>query len=311
MNKLRNLLQHHWRPMLGGSALVTAVFAGGLVLAHEHQKGGHDDQEETEIVLRMTAIEGPAAAIATVEWSEDIDDGYTELEIEIEYVPVGEYTVTIGGDVKGVIQAREDGDEDGAEGELSFYSDGRPDALLLDFDPLGQLIEIRSNDAVLFEITMPEQPNIPPQASRGGRYKGHRDDGSHKHRSHRDRAGDDEDEYVVERWIMYLENTGAYPGAVATATLVIDEDGREFELEVENLPIGEYAVRVGGEARGTILVSATVRDDDGEVVSEETQGELVFSEDQDDPEDGELTFAVRGQPIAILKGDTILFQGEL
>ncbi|HEY7905788.1 MAG TPA: hypothetical protein VIC53_02585, partial [Wenzhouxiangella sp.] len=195
------------------------------------------------------------------------------------------------GEQKGVIQARADDDNDGAEGELEFYSDGRDSAPLLDFDPFGQLIEVKTGDQLVLSVTMPEKEDLSIQtgASR---------------KEHHNKYGADEQ----ERWGLYLDNTGVYPKAKAMVELVIDEDGQELEVEVDNLPVGNYAFRVNGQEQGTLVVSVYASKDD-ESGSDETEGELGFSEEMDDEDDQPLDFEVKGANIEILEGNRVVFQG--
>ena len=295
MNKLRHSIQARWPSILAGSLLVGALSAVGLVMAHEEHKGGREDRDDTEIEIRMQAVNGPTSAEATIEWSVDSDDGDTELEIELEGVPEGDYTVVVGGEAKGVLQARQDDDGDEAEGELSFYSDGRDGALLLDFNPLGHTIEITSGDTVYFSATLPSHDALMGSA------------GAHKHKRHV-RGDDDEhnDRYEerIERFVLYLENLGSYPDAKAKVSLTEDADGQEFEVDLEYLPQGQYALHVDGQFVGVIEVSAANDPDDG------NEGEIEFSESPDE-DDLLLNFQVRGVLIEVLQDDLVLFQGVL
>jgi hypothetical protein len=98
-----------------------------------------------------------------------------------------------------------------------------------------------------------------------------------------------------------LTSTGVDADATATAELSIRSDAsREFSVEVENLPVGDYTLLVGGVERGTISVT------------DATTGaaEIEFSTK---PEDGELllNFDPSGQSIEIKLGDTSYFTGTV
>ena len=295
-----------------GAVLIGTLATVGFVMADDHKKNGrYSYQEETEIEIRMAPSENFSRARGTIEGSEDSDDGYTEFEVDIEYLPEGDYTLFVGGEQKGVIQARPDGDNDGAEGELEFYSDGRDSAPLLDFDPFGQLIEVRSGDEVVFSVTMPQKEGLLVHSTsarkegENNRSRGDRERGQGKGGRYEEYTS-----YETERWVLYLENTGSYPTAKAMVELVIDEDGRELDVEVDDLPIGSYTLRVGGQDRGTLMVSAyTSRD--GDSGSNETEGELGFSEEMDEDDNQPLDFEVKGQTIEILEGESIIFTGTL
>ncbi len=295
-----------------GAVLVGTLATAGLVMAHDHEKNErYSYEEETEIEIRMVPSGGFSQAQGTIEWSEDSDDGYTEFEVDIEYLPEGDYTLFVGGEQRGVIQARADGDNDGAEGELEFYSDGRDSAPVLDFDPFGQLIEVRSGDEVVFSVTMPEKQDLlvhgtsATKEGENNRYRGDKERDQGKGGRYEEYAS-----YETERWVLYLENTGSYPAAKAMVELVIDEDGRELDVEVDDLPIGSYIFRVGGQDRGNLVVSAyTSRDGDAD--ANETEGELGFSEELDDEDDQPLDFELKGADIEILDGDRVVFRGTL
>lgn len=295
-----------------GIVLIGTLATAGLVMAHDHKKGERDRyEEETEIEIRMAAGAGFSQARGTVTWSEDHDDGYKELEIDIEYLPEADYTVFVAGEQKGVIQARPDGDNDGAEGELEFYSDGRDSAPLLDFDPFGQLIEVKSGDEVVLSVTMPEQQAIQMRGGndRGGRYEG-RGDRERNDNDGRGRRAEEHRSYAHERWVINLANTGVYPSARAMLEFVVDEDGRELDVEVDDLPIGSYTLRVDGQDRGTLMVSAD-SSRGGNARSDDTEGELGFSEEMDEEDNFPLDFEVKGAEFAILEGERVLFQGRL
>jgi hypothetical protein len=98
-----------------------------------------------------------------------------------------------------------------------------------------------------------------------------------------------------------LSSTGADADATATAELSLRSDAaREFSVEVENLPVGDYTVLIGGVERGTISVTD---DTTG-------AGEIEFSSKAEDSE-LLLNFDPSGQSIEITQGTTSYFTGTV
>src|SRR6056297_1679662 len=72
-----------------------------------------------------------------------------EFEVEIEDVPEGDYELHVGGIVRATISVIMT--DDGPEGEVEFRSPAEPGKLLLDFEPLGELVEIIQDGTVILE----------------------------------------------------------------------------------------------------------------------------------------------------------------
>lgn len=84
------------------------------------------------------------------------DDCNESIEVEIEDVPEGAYDVYVGGELRGTIQAVFNPANGEVEGELEWDSDpDDPGEQLLDFDPRGQLIEVRDGGIAILERTFP------------------------------------------------------------------------------------------------------------------------------------------------------------
>ncbi len=78
----------------------------------------------------------------------------TDFSVEIEDVPEGSYSLQIGGEIVGTIQAVMM--QDGAiEGELEFRNPVEPGKILLDFDPRGQQIDVLDGTIVILETLFP------------------------------------------------------------------------------------------------------------------------------------------------------------
>lgn len=140
----------------------------------------------------------------------------------------------------------------------------------LDFDPRGLVIDVVKDGAVLYSGEMLAQV-----------------------------AGVNSAEPATAE--TTLTSSGADADATATAELNVRSDAsREFSVEVENLPVGDYTLLVGGIERGTISVTDATTG----------AGEIEFSTK---PEDGELllNFDLSGQSIEIKQGTTSYFTGTV
>jgi len=173
--------------------------------------------------------------------------GNIDFDVEIEDVPVGDYTLLVDGIARGTIQVVNV--DDGTEGEIEYSSPQDGDDLLLDFDPLGALIEVAEGSNVLFSAVL--------EPGNGG------DDGGDDNGGGSDNAppfGNTETE-------VDLINTGLDPDASGDVELEQRSDRVEFDVEIEDLDTGTYELWVGGALRGQIEVFVTA---DG------TEGELEF-----------------------------------
>jgi hypothetical protein len=97
-------------------------------------------------------------------------------------------------------------------------------------------------------------------------------------------------------------NAGVYPDGEAEAEYEARGEHAEFGVEVEDIPVGEYALLAGGVERGVI-----------EVVEIEggTEGEIEFEAPVDDDDDELLLdFDPRGQAVEILEGGTLVFSAD-
>lgn len=187
-----------------------------------------------------------------------VKKGRAQFNVEIEDVTDGAYDLIVDGITRGTI------DVASGEGEIEFGDDsGGPP---LDFDPLGKLIQVSQGGAVILTGTfLAGAPGVsvctPGESSTA------------------------------------LNSTDLAPGASGHVDLKIEDDcEREFEVEVEDLPVGDYDLVVAGIVRGTIPVIN---------VTGGTQGEIEFSSDPDDPGELPLDFDPTGTTIEIKQGDNV------
>jgi hypothetical protein len=191
------------------------------------------------------------------------DDCERSFDVEVEDLPVGDYDLVVAGIVRATITVTDV--VGGSEGELEFSSD--PDdagELPLDFDPSGATIEIRRGASVFLTAT----------AGSVG--------------SGTCTVADNE---------LVMTNTGADADAKGKSRFRQDEDcDRNFRVEIEKLPLGNYELVVGGMVRGAITVA---------LVQGEPVGHIEFDTDPDQPGELLLTFDPRGQQVEIRQGVTV------
>lgn len=118
--------------------------------------GGNPDMDfgslDIEVDLTNTGVYPAGSGDAKLEPRDDRAD----FSVEIEDVPVGNYSLRIDGDTVGSIQVITLADGS-VEGEIEFRNPVEPGKVLLDFDPRGKLIEILEGSTVIFETNFPSQ----------------------------------------------------------------------------------------------------------------------------------------------------------
>lgn len=233
---------------------------------------------------------------------------HVEFEVETEGLPDGEYRLYVGMHDRGGFSVQD------GHGEIKFSSPSEDGHRLLNFEPRGQRIEIHDNmGAVLssFENRMGEDDH---SQYRGGHGNGHGHDDDH------DYACDDEsgmggghgggmgghhggDDCVEEGDFIEvevdLENTGVLVEAEGEAEWEMNSHRIKFSVEIEDVPVGDYPLHVGGSEVGVIR---TFGMHNGEVF-----GRISFR----DPEVygmEHLDFDPRGQKIEVLQGASVILE---
>ena len=77
-----------------------------------------------------------------------------EFSVEIEDVPVGSYSLKVGGIEEGIIEAYEMRDGD-VYGRIKFRDPETTGREHLDFEPRGQKIEVLQGDNIILEVNFP------------------------------------------------------------------------------------------------------------------------------------------------------------
>ena len=238
------------------------VIQDGAVIATAEVRArafGASLAERAAYRLPIPSAQMPAVGRAVAKWSVD-ERARRKFSVEIEDVEEGDYELSVAGVVRGVLSAVDS--EDGVEGEIEFENDDDDDSLPLDFDPIGAQVEIRLGGTLWFAGA------FDPQAASGA-------------------PGAEPESRLEED----LAGTGAVPGASGRARYEVDDKGRHrFSVEIEDVPVGSYVLRVAGLQRA--LFKAVVEEGDDAVA------EVEF---RNPPERGKLALAFdpRGQLLEI------------
>jgi hypothetical protein len=221
---------------------------------------------ESEVPVASTGVDADASAKARFRVRDDCD---TDFRVEIEDVPVGSYDLLVGGVLRGSIVVVDNGVE--IEGDIEFDSDpDDPGEVLLDFDPRGQTIVVVQGATVFFSDT------FNPGNGGGG--------GSSCTESETNQA---------------IASTGVDPDGNSDARLRVRVDcERDFQVEIEDVPLGNYDLLVSGIFRGVITVVDT---------GTKIEGQIEFDTDADEPGELPLTFDPEGATIEVVQGATVFF----
>ena len=234
--------------------------------------GGISDDTPSNVLATEQRIGlGPArqgiSASGHADFSERADR--TEFSVEAEDLADGSYRIFVGGIDRGDLAVSL------GRGETEFRSPVEVGKVLLTFDPRGELIEIHDNQGAVL--------------TSGDGVIGGGDDGG---------GGAPIDFGTVDIEVD-LTNTGVFAQASGDARLRPETDRTDFSVEIEDVPVGQYGLRIGGTVVGTISV---VQQMDGTI-----SGELEF---RNPVEPGKvlLDFDPRGKQIDVLSGSTVILQ---
>lgn len=200
--------------------------------------------------------------------------GRVEFSVELEDLPVGNYTLRVDDVVRGTVAVA--ASTRGTRGELEFRSPAEPGKQLLDFDPRGAIVEVLEGNRVLFDSVLAEAPPstgtpTPPSGAPA--------------------PGNAEYELVLE--------PQGNDGPELDAKLELRRDRVEFSVELEDVAAGSYSLQVGGAPRGTIDVVA---------VPGGTEGEIEFRNPVE-PGKFVLDFDPRGAALVVTRNGATVFSG--
>ena len=231
--------------------------------------GSNEPPAKLEQNLVSTGLDTDASGRAEYEVRAD---GRRDFKVEVEDLPLGTYQLWVAGVQRGNLSVQSFNGQN--KGEIEFRNPAESGKPLLNFDPRGQLLEIKSATGVFFSNLF---------TSAGG--------------------GDSNDVSLVEvRLELPLFNTGLAPAGTASMEFKRDDRGRRsFQVEIENAPTGSYTLKVGGVSRGDINVAAS---------SGGTHGKLEFD---DEPSSGEteLNFDPLGKLIELSRDGQTWFGRSL
>ena len=212
----------------------------------------------------------------------------TEFSVEVEDLSDGVYDIVVGGIDRGDIVVSM------GMGETEYRSPVEDGKVPLNFDPRGQVIEVRdSGGAVLSSGDVVFDDRTCDGSCVGDGHEGHQG-GNHGGGGHGGGGGGQD--FGMMDIEVELENTGVYPLASGDAKLEPRADRTDFSVEVEDVPVGDYDLRIGGDVVGSIEAVMM----DGSV-----EGELEFRNPVE-PGKLPLNFDPRGKKVEVLEGSTII-----
>ncbi|MEN8261832.1 MAG: hypothetical protein ABFS02_14920, partial [Pseudomonadota bacterium] len=103
---------------------------------------------EQKAALVNTGVDIDAKGDARFRERDDCDQ---DFRVEIEDLPPGDYALDVGGINRGTVTVVDTGSE--FEGQIEFDTEPEPDEELLDFDPRGELLEIKQGATVFLKRT--------------------------------------------------------------------------------------------------------------------------------------------------------------
>jgi hypothetical protein len=227
---------------------------------------------------------------------------HMEFEVEVEGLPDGGYHLFVGMQDRGSFEVSD------GHGEMKFSSPAEDGHMLLNFDPRGNQIEVHDG----LGAALSSFGNMIEEDDHNHHGDGHQGDSDHNYDcefgsgsgdgmgggmgSGMNDCVDDGDFIEIE---VDLENTNLLPEAKGEAEWEMNSNRVEFSVEIEDVPVGSYTLKVGGEIVGVIEAFEM---HDGDVF-----GHIRFR----DPESygrEHLDFEPRGKMIDVLSGDDIILE---
>lgn len=273
-----------------------------------HCSGGISDDMHADTMFGEQRLElTPAKEGVTGSGHARYDDypGHMEFELEVEGLPDGVYQLHVGMQDEGSFNVLE------GHGGMEFASPKETGKMMMTFDPRGQQIEIRDDQGVIlssFENSFEEDDH-----GHHGSGDGQAGDGYHNYDceygpGHGGMGGNMgggmtdcvyDGEYVEIE--MDLENTGVLLDAKGEAEWEMNSERVEFAVEIEDVPVGSYLLKVGGVEVGTIEAHEM---HDGDIY-----GRIKFRDPQTHSREL-LDFEPRGQKIEVLQGPNVILEVE-
>ena len=138
---------------------VVVLTSGENVLSEKKpgKPGDKEDDDGLKLEADFTSTKVIEGAEGEAEYEMETDE--YEFSVKIKNVPVGFYSVEVGGVPKGDLEVTEDNGK--TDGKAKFTDPQKPGTLGLDFDPRGQVIEVRQtavdDPLVILEVLFPDE----------------------------------------------------------------------------------------------------------------------------------------------------------
>lgn len=266
----------NWEPQLAGFESGSMPVIRTTAINNLNCTGGLFDElgdliTESEIItpLLSTGVDSDANGKTKYQQSADRID----YSVEIEDLPLGVYELYVGDSLQGEINvlAQADGS---TEGEIEFRDPVEPGKLPLDFDPQGKVIDIVQNNVVY----------LTTDGSDGGGNNG-------------GNTSSEAPPFGNSESVVYMLNAGIIPLGKAKTKLEQRSDRVDFQIELEDVPVGFYDFNVNGSVEGVIEVTQTAAGIEGEL---EYRNPVEAGKEL-------LDFNPLGQSLSITQGSTIFF----
>jgi len=247
-----------------------------------HCTGGVSDDTRSDVMfteqrIGLVPARNGISASGHADFQERPDR--TEFSVEVEDLADGSYRIFVGGVDRGELVVSL------GMGETEFRSPVEAGKALLTFDPRGQEIEVHDGQGAALNSNGEMFSGGGSCTNNCGGMGGGNMGGGHG--------------FGMVDIDVELSNPGIWPAASGDAKLEPRMDRTDFSVEIEDVPAGSYALRIGGETVGTLQAAPDV---DGTV-----RGELEF---RNPVEPGKilLDFDPRGKQIDVLDGDTVILE---
>ncbi len=226
--------------------------------------------------------------------------GHMEFEVEVEGLPDGDYHLFVGMQDRGGLSVVD------GRGRMEFTSPGETGTMMMTFDPRGVMIEIRDEQGVV----MSSFENSFAQDEHGHHGDGGDDDhnydcefGSGSGHGMGGGMGGGMHDCVNDGESIEIEadfvNTAVLLGAKGEAEWKMNTDRVEFSVEIEDVPVGFYTLKVGGIEEGVIEAF--------EMHSGDVYGHIKFRDPETTGRE-HLDFEPRGQKVEVFQGDNLILE---
>lgn len=265
-----------WTPIMQGFSAGSMPVVRNTAINNLHCTGGLFDElgdtlTESELITSLSSTGVDADAYGKTKYQQRTDR--IDYSVEIEDLPLGVYQLFVEGVNKGSIEVVSLAGGK-TEGEIEFRDPVEPGKIALDFNPQNKVIDIVQNGLVYL--------------SSDGSQSGGNNGGNTSPIS--PAFGNSETE-------RYMVNTGVYPLGQAKVKLKQRPNRVDFQVELEDVPVGFYDFNVDAGIQGVVRVIQTPVG---------LEGELEF---RNPIEAGKelLDFNPLGAMLSVTQGPDVLF----